>query len=112
MKKIETKKQFDEIIRDSPNVLADFSASWCGPCKVLIPQLEEAEVSLKEDQSMESIEFVKVDVDDENLREIVSYYSIKNVPTVIAFKNGDVSGKFIGVKTKNQIIDFLRTSLK
>lgn len=111
MKKIESREDFDQMIQNNSNVLVDFSASWCGPCKVLLPQLEEAERFIKENESDVLVEFAKIDVDQDEIKEIVSSYFIRNVPTVILFSNGTEKVKFVGAKSKNQIVDFIKSNL-
>ena len=74
-----------------------FSAAWCQPCKMFGPIMDEV--------SEESIPVQKVDVDAEN--ELSQKYQIRNVPTVILVnKEGTEVAKFIGVKSKQQVIDF------
>ncbi len=74
-----------------------FSAAWCQPCKMFGPIMDEV--------SEENIPVQKVDVDAEN--ELSQKYQIRNVPTVILVnKEGTEVAKFIGVKSKQQVIDF------
>jgi len=107
MQKIESKDQFDLLISENENVLVDFSASWCGPCKVLLPQLEEAEKS----QETPGVKFAKIDVDSAEIKDVLERFSIKNVPTVIMFNGGSVKDKFVGAKSKGQILEFIKSSM-
>lgn len=74
-------ENFNNIITNEPLVLVDFFATWCGPCKMMHPVLEQ----LKE-QMGDKIRILKVDVD--NNEELSSQYKIMSVPTLLIFKNG------------------------
>ena len=112
MKILESKEEFDSLINAGESILIDFSATWCGPCKVLIPQLEEAEKLYNESNKEIPLKFLKADVDNEKINAIVSSYMIRNVPTVMLFNKGILSNKFTGVKSKDQIIAFIDGSIK
>ena len=74
-------ENFDEILKRE-NVVVDFYASWCGPCKMFAPIFEEAS------KENENYTFVKVDVD--KFEELARRYGVMSIPTVIRFKNGKV----------------------
>jgi thioredoxin 1 len=96
--------EFNEQIKDQ-NVLVDFYANWCGPCKLLNPHLRDAEEDLKE----LGVKILKVNVD--NSDEVCSDYKINFIPTVILFVNGAPKGKFTGVKNKEDLIKFVKENL-
>jgi thioredoxin 1 len=73
----------------------DFHATWCGPCKVLSPILEELESEL------ENVDFVKLDVDQ--FPEIAGANQVMGVPTVVILKDGEVKERFVGVQPKETI---------
>lgn len=74
-------KDFDALIAKEPLVLVDFFATWCGPCKMLAPVLEELAAKLAG-----KVRIVKVDVDENN--DLAMRFQIMSVPTMILFQNG------------------------
>jgi thioredoxin 1 len=75
----------------SGTVLVDFSAEWCGPCRMLAPILE-----LLAEQMQDSLTVIKVDVDES--QSIAMQYDISSVPTLILFKDGVVKHRVVGLK--------------
>ena len=88
-------EEYSEIINSSNPVVIDFHATWCGPCKVLSPILEEL------DDEIEGIEFVKLDVDQHP--QIAGQNQVMGVPTVVILKDGEVKDRFVGVQPKEVI---------
>jgi thioredoxin 1 len=94
---------FDEIVLKSDKpVLVDFWAEWCGPCRMIAPYIEEIS---KEYEGKALV--VKCDVD--NNPEVASKFGIRNIPTVLFFKNGAVADKQIGAVVKNNYITKLNS---
>ena len=85
-----------EVLKSEKPVLVDFYAEWCGPCKMLMPIVEQIS------NENEAIKVCKVDID--NNPELVAKYNIQSVPTLIAIKNGEVSEVSNGVKSKDVIL--------
>ena len=101
MKEIElTYEKFDEeVMRSDKPVLVDFWATWCGPCRMLGPIIKEIA------EERDDVKVCKVNVDSESL--LAQQFNIMNIPTVLVFKNGEVTAKSIGFKPKQQILDLL-----
>ena len=91
---------FEEIIQSPTPVLVDFFATWCGPCKMLAPVMEQAS-----EQFDGKAVFVKVDIDKEP--ELAIRYGIMSIPLVAVFKNGEEAGKSLGYMSKSEAVEFL-----
>ena len=85
----------EEVVNSSKTVLLDFWAGWCGPCSMLSPVIDE----IAEDRT--DIKVGKVNVDEEP--ELSSAFQVMSIPTVIVLKNGNVIGKSIGVRPREDI---------
>ena len=91
-----TKENFEkEVLSSDQPVLVDFWAAWCGPCRMQGPIVEEMAGESK------TYKVGKIDVDAE--RELAEKYAITSIPTLIVFKNGEVSAKAVGVQSKEQL---------
>jgi thioredoxin 1 len=82
MIKIETEEQFLDLIQNNDLVVLDFFATWCGPCKMLTPQLEKLSEKYKK------VVFIKIDVDDFN--DIAESHQISAMPTILFYKSGNL----------------------
>ena len=99
-----TQQQFNELIAGGKPVVCDFFATWCGPCKMLAPVLEEVSAGYAD-----RAEFVKVDVDE--APELSVKYGIMSIPFVAVFKNGEMAAKSIGFMPKAEVKQFLDENL-
>lgn len=91
-----TNKNFDqEVLASDKPVLVDFWATWCGPCRMLAPIIEEIA------ESRSDIKVGKVNVDEEG--ELAVRFGISSIPTVIVFKNGDIAAQAIGYRPRAEI---------
>ena len=88
-------EEYAALQNSTTPVVIDFHATWCGPCKVLSPFLEELE------SEVEDVQFVKLDVDQ--FPEIAGANQVMGVPTVVILKDGEVKERFVGVQPKETI---------
>jgi thioredoxin 1 len=93
---MEKKKTFSEIIRSEKPVLVDFFATWCGPCQMMQPVLQELAARMGD-----RVTIIKIDVDRNPL--VASTYHIQGVPTFMLFRNGEVLWRQSGVMSVSQL---------
>lgn len=101
--KIVNTEEFREIVKEGI-VLVDFFANWCGPCKALGPVLEEVSADYP------NIEFIKVDVDNEN--DLALEYGIMAIPAIFILKDGEVIHSLGGYHAKDEMKAFIDEALK
>ncbi len=97
MEQIKTKQEFDQLTNENKNVVIDFYASWCGPCKMLAPIFENVAATTQ------NVKFVKVNVDEAT--ELASLFGIQSIPTIIYIKEKKLEKRELGFKTKEQILE-------
>jgi len=96
-----TTGNFEELVKNSGKVaLVDFWAAWCGPCRMVGPVVEEIATEMGD-----TAVIGKVDVDAEG--DLAMEFGIRNIPTLLFFKDGQVVDKHVGVATKKQLEDKL-----
>jgi thioredoxin 1 len=100
-----TDSNFDTVVLQSDKpVLVDFWAEWCGPCRVIGPLVKEIS-----EEYGDKVVVTKLDVDSNPT--ITNKFSIRNIPTVLFFKNGQVVDKVIGAVAKSQLVNKLQPLL-
>lgn len=93
---------FNSLIQSHPLVLIDFSATWCGPCKMLAPVLKEVKETVGD-----SVKILKIDVDKNPV--LASDFKVMGVPTLILFKSGKQVWRQSGVLPKHDLIQLINT---
>ncbi len=96
--------KFNSIINSKRPVLVDFYADWCMPCKQVTPILKQVKAELKE-----QVRIIKVNVDKNPA--IATKFQIRNIPTLILFKEGEVKWKVAGVRQKAEIEAVVRNNI-
>ena len=95
-----TKENFDAEVKSSTvPVLVDFWASWCGPCRMLSPVVDE----IAEERS--DVKVCKINVDEE--QELAAKYGVMSIPTLMVFQNGEAAQTSVGVVPKAKILEML-----
>ena len=89
-----------EVMNSDKTVLLDFWAPWCGPCRRVVPIMEE----ISDERS--DIKVCKVNVDEEP--ELAGEFGIMSIPTLVMVKNGQVVGQTVGARPKNVILEMLQ----
>ncbi len=95
---------FDSKIKGK-NAIIDFYAPWCPPCKILAVNLEDFEIEKPED-----VEIFKVNIDNELV--LAKKYGVKKLPTLLLFKDGKQIKEYVGIKSKDQLLEISQNDFK
>lgn len=99
-----TDQNFEEIVAQGKPIVLDFYATWCGPCKKIAPYIEELA-----EQYADQVNVGKCDVDENN--ELAVRFGVRNIPTVLFIKDGQVKDKNVGAAPKSTLEDKLKALL-
>ncbi|OXA55443.1 thioredoxin, mitochondrial [Folsomia candida] len=103
---VQDEKDFqDKVVGSKRPVVVEFHATWCGPCKMLMPRMEKQMVNYND-----KVDMAKVDIDE--LPDVAMEYNVGAVPSVLLIKDGKVLDKFVGLKDEDQIDTFLTNAAK
>ena len=89
-------KEFKEVIKEG-KVVVDLFATWCGPCKMLSPILDEIS------EEIITTKFYKIDVDDNE--DVAREYNVMSIPTVLIFENGELVNTIVGLRSREDLIE-------
>ncbi|XP_060519853.1 thioredoxin, mitochondrial-like [Cylas formicarius] len=104
--KVQDDKDFTEKVENSKEpIIVDFYATWCGPCKALEPRLENVIAQRRGD-----IQLAKVDIDD--LGELAAKYEVSTIPALVAFQNGKVKERLVGLQDEDKLNLWIDNVLK
>lgn len=101
--RIVNEQEFNEL-KNNGNLVVDFFADWCGPCKMLGPIMEKVA------EEYPDVTFVKVNVDDE--QDLAVSYGVMSIPSVFFLKDGEVVDQFLGLQQENSIKDKLNRAYR
>ena len=93
-----TDANFEELVNSGKPMVLDFWAEWCGPCRMVAPIIEELATEYAEKAVVG-----KVDVD--NNPDITAKFGIRNIPTILFFKNGEIVDKQVGAAQKSALVE-------
>lgn len=95
-----TKDNFEqEVLKSDKKVLVDFWASWCGPCRMLSPIIDEIA------KETDKVKVGKVNVDEES--DLATQFAVMSIPTLILFENGKAIKQIVGVQSKTAILNMI-----
>lgn len=95
-------KNFDELVSQTKIAIVKFGATWCGPCKMIAPELEDIA------SNFGHITMIDVDIDNSEAETITAKFGVQMVPTVIYFKDGVEVERFVGYKPKDVILEIAK----
>lgn len=95
--------EFETLLKSENLLVVDFSATWCGPCRVVAPLVEQLA------QEYQDIKVVKIDVDQD--KPLAKKYEVRSIPAVLIFKNGELVENIVGVKPYEEFADAVKKNI-
>lgn len=99
-----TDQNWQELVNNNSHVIMDFWAEWCGPCRAIAPFVEEAAAEMEG-----KVLIGKVNIDENP--QVTMQFAIKNIPTLIFIKNGEIVDKHVGALRKSDLMDKINAFL-
>ena len=93
----------EQVLFNKKPVLVDFWAPWCGPCKMVAPVIEDVAKELAD------VDVIKVNVDQS--RDYAAQYGVRNIPTLLLFKNGELVAKQVGALNRQKLKEFIEQAV-
>ena len=103
-KEITTANFETEVLKSEKPVLIDFWATWCGPCKMLAPVLEDVS-----EEMSDAVSFYNVDVDENP--DLAQKFGITSIPALVVLKEGEKAGMQVGFLPKDGVVDFIKSQI-
>jgi thioredoxin 1 len=98
--KLTNEESFNADVVEKDFVLVDFYADWCGPCRMIVPLLEEIQAEI-------GIDMVKVNIDESP--NIATLHNVMSIPTLVLFKKGEKISTNVGAASKARIVDWIKS---
>lgn len=95
-----TSENFEKEVQEAETTIVDFWASWCGPCKMMSPIIDQIA-----EEVGQNVKVGKVNIDEQE--ELAVKYGIMSIPTILVIKNGTETKRFVGVQPKENILESL-----
>ncbi|WP_332065252.1 thioredoxin [Bartonella sp. CB189] len=94
-----------EVLTSSTPVVVDFWAEWCRPCKMIAPILDEISVEMQS-----QVKIAKINIDENP--ELAAKYGVRSIPTLLMFKEGNISSNMVGSASKGRISEWIKDGLR